>query len=126
MHLATTWHHQGDFREELFADSCISSIITSSALIPARYFCVKEASWGLLMPQDCGYVAVPLGWESFMSSRLQLARGAGCVRRGQAAASHCCGTFAVNGNLISPSLITHPTEIPTVIVDCCSITPSAW
>lgn len=60
MHLASPWHHQGAFREELSTDSRISSIITSSALTPARHFRVNEESWGLPMPQDVVMLLSPL------------------------------------------------------------------
>ena len=83
-HLASSRSFQS--REELCAVSCISSIIISSTLIPVRYFCIRRKKLVAFQDLECGYDAVPLGWERFISPRLQLACGKRGVKRGH---SYC-------------------------------------
>lgn len=64
-------------------------------------FLCQRRKLGAPHAPGCGDVAVPLGWESFMSPRLA---GDQDVSEGPGCCPHCWGTRAVNGNLI----ITHP------------------
>lgn len=57
--------------KELFTVSSISSIIISSTLIPVRRLCIRGEKLYLYIT-ECGHAAVPLGWEKFISLRLQL------------------------------------------------------
>lgn len=83
-HLASSRSFQR--QEELCGVSCISSIIISSTLIPLRYFCIRVKKLAAFHDPECGYDAVPLGWERFISPRLQHACGIRGIKRGQS----CC------------------------------------
>jgi len=95
--------------EELCAVSCISIVIISSVLITVRYFCVRGEKLVAFHDPGCGYDAVPLGWDRFISVRLRLACGTRGVKRGRSCCLPSLRQFALKPNrdsLISASLTT--------------------